>query len=57
MKDSMVKPERLYKCCIGTILNDPGPDEEGRLLRCVAAHDARTMVFSEGAWQWYLVLS
>jgi hypothetical protein len=49
VKSSQVETGGLFRCCVQTVMLDPGPDEQGRTITC--HYCGNRVTFERGAWR------
>lgn len=49
MRTSEIATAELWRCCIQTVLHDPGPDVNGRAIVC--HYCGGQLTFERGAWR------
>ncbi len=54
MIHSQIDTAGLFRCCVQSILDDEGPDEEGRTIGCKFHEDPDepVAVFRDDEWHW-----
>jgi hypothetical protein len=50
MAERQLRIGGVMRCCIATLNDYEGPDEEGTVVPC--RHCSSSVIFRDGAWEW-----